>query len=79
MAVGYYATIMRGQAGRKPKVGFLVGPFDDEPTARARIPDARRLAEQHDPFTAFDFFGTARLERDTLPAGIFNAKLEVKF
>lgn len=76
MAVGFYCTIMRAD-GATRKIGYLLGPYPDEPTARAVIPDGRRLAEAADPFTAFDFFGIARIERDgELPAGIFNAKLE---
>jgi len=39
---GFYTTVIRAPR----KVGYLLGPFDDEPTARAAIPAARRLAEQ---------------------------------
>lgn len=56
-AVGFYTTVIRGN-----RVGYLLGPFDDEPTARAAMPAARRLAEQVDPFTVFDAFGTCRVE-----------------
>ena len=78
MPVGFYTTIAREHpAGGGRKVGFLLGPYDCEPCARARIADARRLAETVDPFTAFDAFGTARLERDgELPPGALNSRLE---
>jgi hypothetical protein len=83
MAVGFYCTVVRAAAqtgGMFPipkRVGWLLGPYDDEATARAKLPDARRLAEAADPFTAFDAFGTARLERDgDLPPGVLNTQLE---
>lgn len=76
MAVGFYCTVIRANGTPARRVGFLLGPYDDEPTARERIPDARRLAAEIDPFTEFDLFGTARLVRDELPAGTLNARLE---
>lgn len=76
MSTGYYCTVVRG-AGPSAKVGWLLGPYDDEPSARAKLPDARRLAYEADPRTHFDAFGTARLEREgTLPQGVLNDRLE---
>jgi hypothetical protein len=76
MAVGFYCTVQR-LTNDQPKVGWLLGPYDDEPSARAKLPDARRLAEAADPRTVFDAFGTARLERDgDLPPGVLNTQLE---
>lgn len=76
MPVGYYCTVQR-LTNDEPKVGWLLGPYADEPAARGRLPDARRLAEAVDPFTVFDAFGTARLERDgELPPGVLNSQLE---
>lgn len=76
MPVGFYCTVQR-LTNDQPKVGWLLGPYDDEPTARAALPDARRLAEAADPRTVFDAFGTARLELDRpLPVGLLNFKLE---
>lgn len=66
MAVGFYVTIVRGK-----RVGWLLGPYADEPAARAEIPRARELAEAADPFTCFDAFGTVRIEAPLLPGGVF--------
>lgn len=76
MSTGYYATIIRDSAFGGRKVGFLLGPYDCEFCARERIPDARRLAAAVDPFTAFDAFGTARVDAPTLQPGVLNSKLE---
>ena len=46
MTAGFYTTVVRETgAPWSRKVGYLLGPFDDEPTARAAIPAARRLAD----------------------------------
>jgi len=76
-AAGFYATLVREQSGGR-KVGYLLGPFGDEPTARAAIPAARRLAEQVDPRTAFDAFGTCRIELSAgpLPRGVLMDRYE---
>lgn len=76
MTAGFYTTVVRGA-----KVGYLLGPFDDEPTARAAIPAARRLAEQVDPRTVFDAFGTCRLELSAgpLPRGVLMDRYEKEF
>lgn len=78
--VGFYTTVVRGcgEVQRARKVGYLLGPFDDEPTARAAIPAARRLAEEVDPRTVFDAFGTCRLELSAgdLPRGVLMSKYE---
>lgn len=62
--IGFYVTMIRGT-----RVAWLLGPFDSEPQARDRIPDARKLAEAADPRSVFDAFGTAKLERDRLLPG----------
>lgn len=76
MTAGFYTTVVREGAARK--VGYLLGPFDDESTARAAIPAARRLAEQVDPRTVFDAFGTCRLELSAgpLPRGVLMDRYE---
>ena len=73
MAAGFYCTVVRGQ-----KVGYLLGPYPDKSTARAMIPEARRLAHEIDRFTAFDAFGVVRVECEghALPPGVLNVKLE---
>lgn len=79
MIAGFYTTLVREHFGGR-KVGYLLGPFDDEPTARAAIPAARRLAEQADPRAAFDAFGTCRLELSAgpLPRGVLMDRYERK-
>lgn len=90
MTEGFYTTLVRETGApwspvdgprnrtRPRKVGYLLGPFDDEPTARAAIPAARRLAEQVDPRTVFDAFGTCRLELSAgpLPRGVLMDRYE---
>jgi hypothetical protein len=73
-AAGFYTTVIR----EPRKVGYLLGPFPDEPTARAAIPAARRLAEAVDPRTVFDAFGTCRLELTAgpLPRGVLMDRYE---
>lgn len=74
MSAGYYCTVVRGR-----KVGWLLG-LVRQPSARAMLPDARRLAYEADPRTHFDAFGTARLEREgTLPQGVLNEQLSEGF
>lgn len=71
MAVGYYATVVRGR-----RVGWLAGPFDTRAIAEAHVPDARREACAIDPWCDFDGFGVTRLERNgPLPAGVLNGRL----
>jgi hypothetical protein len=65
---GFYVTVVRAPR----RVGYLLGPFASEPAARACIPDARRVAEEIDPRTVFDAFGTARVEGVPLPVGVLN-------
>lgn len=77
MAEGFYTTVVRRQCGSQ-RVGYLLGPYDDEETARAKISIARRLAEQVDPFTAFDAFGTCKItiDRGELLRGVLMGMLE---
>lgn len=67
----FYTTVIRDSRGVR-KVGFLLGPFETEATARRHIPAARREAEAVDPRCAFDFFGTSRVEGAPLPVGVLN-------
>lgn len=73
MTCGFYTTVVRDR-----RVGYLLGPFDDEQAARGKIPAARRLAEQVDPFTVFDAFGTCRvtIDRGELPRGVLMDRYE---
>lgn len=68
----YYTTVVR-QTSNTIKVGYLFGPFESEAAARERIPEARRLAEAVDPFTAFDAFGTCAVKGGPpFPVGVLN-------
>lgn len=69
MPEGFYVTIVRGK-----RVGYLVGPCRTEPIARTYLDAARREAEEIDPFTHFDLFGTARVEASRLPPGVLNER-----
>lgn len=80
MPAGFYCTVQRvvqRDGVMSTRTGWLLGPYGDEPTARAMLPDARRLAYEADHRTHFDTFGTARLEQaGDLPQGILNDRLE---
>jgi len=68
--IGFYCTMIRGN-----RVAWLAGPFDTKEEADARVPDARRAAEEADPRSAWDAFGVTRLEREIdkpLPPGVLN-------
>ena len=64
----YYVTIMRGA-----RVGRLLGPYDTKEEAEQRVPDARRLAAEVDPFAAFDAFGVTGMEGREYPPGMLAA------
>jgi hypothetical protein len=68
--VKYYVTIMRGA-----RVGRLLGPYDTKEEADQRVPDARRLAAEADPFAAFDAFGVTGMEGREYPHGKLNGML----
>jgi hypothetical protein len=67
-AAGFYVTMKRGS-----RTAWLLGPHDSKAEAEARVPVARRLARDVDPFTAFDAFGVTRVVMKpgaTLPLGV---------
>ncbi len=64
--IKFYVTIVRNP-GPRQKVARALGPYDAREEAEARVDDARRLAHQADPFTAFDAFGVSSWE---LPEGM---------
>lgn len=85
-AEGFYTTVVRetgtpwspvdGARNRQRpyRVGYLLGPFSSEALAREQIPLARTLAEQVDPRTVFDAFGTAKVTGAPLPIGVLNER-----
>ena len=68
----YYVTVVRGR-----RVGWLAGPFHSDQLAREQLLEARRIAEEIDPFCHFDLFGTASVERENPPPGVLNARLGI--
>lgn len=74
MTTRFYTTIVRDSRDAR-KVGYLLGPFESEATARGHIPAARREAERVDPFTAFDAFGTCSVTGEGgFPVGALNER-----
>jgi hypothetical protein len=69
---GFYANLIRGK-----KVALLAGPFRDEPTARKYLRAAANMAHQLDHWAWFDAHGTMMLERDELPIGKLNDRLDI--
>jgi SPOR domain len=70
----YYTTVSR-LTGTGRKYSYLLGPFETEEAARARIPDAKREAALVDPWTAFDLFGTCGVTGAPYPIGVLNDRL----
>lgn len=67
---GFYVTIRRGK-----RTGYLVGPCSAEEQARGFLDQARDAAEDIDPFTHFDLFGTARVTASRLIPGVLNERV----
>ena len=66
----FYVTVVRGE-----RTGFLAGPFETHQAALDMVPAARRVANEVDPRTAFDGFGTVSMEPGPWPAGVLNANV----
>ena len=71
----YYYVTMR----RDSRTAFLLGPCRQHETALALVETVRKAAEEVDPFTAFDAFGTASViwnhKLPLLPDGKLNNRL----
>lgn len=71
----YYVTIIRDK-----RVGWLSGPFSHHDDALACVSAARLAAENADPRSVFDAFGTSSIERpdakslDEFPRGVLTAR-----
>lgn len=75
--IRYYVTVKRDRS----QTGWLCGPFDTHDEAKAAVADARAVAEEIDPWTAFDAFGTSSLTQPAgkaFPVGVLNEKLNLK-
>ena len=67
---GYYVTMKRDT-----RTAWLLGPYDTHAEALDNIERGRRLAQDVDPFTDFDAFGTSSITSDgRLRAGILNGR-----
>lgn len=77
---GFYATVQRNAAGGKVRTGFLLGPYATKADAEQHVPEAKILAHQADPRTAFDAFGVTRVQMKpgaSLPEGVLNHRLPI--
>jgi hypothetical protein len=72
---GFYVDLKRGA-----KFALLAGPFADEATARKYEREAVALAQQLDPWAAFDPFGVMSIDTktDKLPIGKLNGQLAIE-
>jgi hypothetical protein len=74
----FYVTVMR-ETVSKPKVGWLLGPFVYHEHALGAVYAARKMAEEIDPRTVFDAFGTSSIELldgQEFPIGVLNPHFE---
>ena len=68
--IGYYVTLQRGN-----RTAWLLGPFANHDDAKAAVGAAVAKANELDPWTHFDAYGTSSIERSTdepLPPGKLN-------
>jgi hypothetical protein len=68
--IGYYVTLQRGD-----RTAWLLGPFDQHDDAKANVAAAVAKANELDPWTHFDAYGTSSITRESdkpLPAGKLN-------
>jgi hypothetical protein len=71
----YYVSIVRNAGSPGQRLGLLAGPFPQHQTALDLVDRARGLAENVDPWAAFDAFGTVRMADDYTQPGVLNAQL----
>ncbi|NNM65709.1 MAG: hypothetical protein HKL99_14090 [Burkholderiales bacterium] len=69
----FYVTMIR--SGTPPKVARLAGPFDHHEDAIALVVRARAVAQEVDPRSAWDAFGTSGIESDNHRPGVLNERL----
>lgn len=62
MAFKFYVTMIRGE--RKRRVAVLAGPYESVLEAEGHVDEARRKAEEIDPFSCFDAFGVTGYDRE---------------
>lgn len=71
---GFYVDLKRGA-----KFALLAGPFASEELARKYEKPAVMLAQELDPWAAFDPFGVVSIESQApLPMGKLNDKLDIE-
>jgi hypothetical protein len=75
---GFYVDLVRAK-----RLALLVGPFRSEPIARKYERAAVKLAQDLDPWAAFDPFGVVGIdlanfpELSELPIGKLNDRIEI--
>lgn len=67
----FYVDLVRGS-----RFALLAGPFPDEPTARKYEKPAVKLAQELDPWAAFDPFGVVSIT-DYAKPGVLNDRLDI--
>ena len=72
---GFYVDLKRDT-----RFALLAGPFPDEATARKYERAAVKLAQELDPWAAFDPFGVMSIDTktDKLPLGKLNDRLAIE-
>lgn len=73
----HYVTVVRHGGTPSQKVGWLAGPFDSHDEAKGHVDRARAKANELDPDTAFDAFGTSSREAAKHPPGVLNSHLGI--
>ena len=68
----YYVTMIRGD-----RVARLAGPFDTHEEALAHVDQARKVANEVDPRSHWDAFGTSGIESDNHAPGVLNKDLGI--
>lgn len=75
MKTGYYVTLQR-ESRQGVKTAWLLGPFAEHDAAKAAVREAHDKAQEIDPRTFWDSFGTSSITSEhALPPGKLNALL----
>lgn len=67
----FYVTMVRNP-GRDQQVAKLAGPFDEHEHALAHVEEAQRYANEIDPRSHFDYFGTSGITAAEHRPGVLN-------
>lgn len=72
----FYVTMIR-EPGPRQKVARLAGPFDQHQDALAHVDRAKAKANELDPWSEFDAFGTTAFTADEHKPGVLNGHLGI--